>query len=445
MKKLIFTALLICVTCSAMAQHRRMPKYFRNTMERRLYETRRPARCVKQDTDFRFATDFDARLDSVIGANDFDWTKWKNIYTYNENGQWATETTYELQDNAWVPTERGEFSYNDAGKTVQELYFKQVDEEWIQNYKVETYYNSENQIDSIVNSNWNDEAWVGASKTEYTYENGLVSLLMSYRNSNGAWTESSKYEYTYNAENQMIFRLYSTIRNGNWRESSRDTLCYENGLLASFKEQVRSMGWGGSSWRDSYRYEYTYNDGLLTNETYYSTGMGGTPMSLKSMSDYEYDANGDLTAKTTSIFNETDWIVRDEYQNTFDPQHQADKMMGAEALWKNFNYFSNILGETMPIHNRWLASNIMSSSVDTHFEIYYSDMAGVAENQLNATILVSEGQVSIATENPENISVYDVLGRMISQEQQTSNFTITLKPGLYLIKIGEQTSKVVIK
>ena len=444
MKKLIFTILMICVTFTATAQHRRTPKYFRNTFERRHYEARRPGRCVRQNTDFRFAADFDARLDSVIGANDFDWTKWKNIYTYNENGQWATETTYEFRDNAWIPTEKGEFNYNAAGKPVQELYFKQVDGEWQRNYKVENYYNSENQIDSVVNSNWNDEAWVGASKSEYTYSNGLLSLLMAYRNNNGEWAENNKYEYTYNDENQLVFRLYSTIRNGSWRESSRDTLCYENGLLTVFNEQVRSMGWGGSSWRDSYRYEYTYNDGVLTGETYYSTSMGGTPISLKNKSEYDYDSNGNLTAKTTSIFNETDWVIRDEYKNTFDPQHQADKMMGAEALWRNFNYFRNVLGEAMPIHNRWLSSNITSTSIDTHFQIFYSDMASVAENQVDAEIQVAEGMVSVVTERPADITVYDVLGRMIAQKHD-DNFTINLKSGLYLVKVGEKASKVVIK
>ena len=444
MKKLIFTTLLICFALSATAQHRRMPKYFRNTSERRHYEARRPGRFVNQNTDFRFATDFDARLDSVVGTNDFDWTKWKNIYTYNENGQWATETTYEFRDNVWVPTEKGEFAYNDFGKTIQELYFKHNEGEWNQYYKVETYYNADNQIDSIVNSNWNEGAWVGASKSEYTYLNGLVSLLMSYRNTDGAWTESSKYEYTYNNENQLVFRLYSTIRNGNWRESSRDTLCYENGLLSSFAEQIRSMGWGGSTWRDSYRYEYTYDNGLLSNETYYSTGMGGSAMSLKNKSDYTYDAAGDLTCKTTSIFNETDWIVRDEYKNTFDPQHQANAMMGAEALWQNFTYFQNVLGEKMPIHDRWLSSSIISTSADTQFDIYYSDMAGVTENQQDANITVSENQVTIATEKPADIVVYDVLGHMIAQKHD-DNYTIILKSGLYLVKIGNKVSKVVVK
>lgn len=444
MKKLIFTTLMICVAFSAMAQHRRMPKYFRNTSERRHYEARRPGRFVNQNTDFRFAADFDARLDSVIGANDFDWTQWKNIYTYNENGQWASETTYELRDNAWLPTERCEFAYNVNGNPVQELYSRPVDGEWSQYYKVETFYNADNQMDSIVYSNWNDDAWVGASKNEYTYSNGLLSLLMAYRNSDGAWTENSKYEYTYNGENQLVFRLYSTIRNGSWRESSRDTLCYENGLLATFSEQVRSMGWGGSSWRDSYRYEYAYDNGLLTSETYYSTGMGGTPISLKNKSEYGYDSNGNLTAKTTSIFNETDWTVRDEYKNTFDPQHQADKMMGIEALWRNFTYYQNVLGEAMPIHNRLLSSYIISTSLDTHFQIFYSDMASVAENQVDAEIRVVEGMVSVVTEKPADIAVYDVSGRMMAQKHD-DNFTINLKSGLYLVKVGEKASKVVIK
>ena len=444
MKKLIFTTLMICVAFSAMAQHRRMPKYFRNTSERRHYEARRPGRSVNQNTDFRFAADFDARLDSVIGANDFDWTQWKNIYTYNENGQWASETTYELRDNAWLPTERCEFAYNENGNPIQELYSRPADGEWSQYYKVETFYNADNQMDSIVYSNWNDDVWVGASKNEYTYSDGLLSLLMAYRNSDGAWTESSKYEYTYNGENQLVFRLYSTIRNGSWRESSRDTLCYENGLLSSFAEQVRSMGWGGSSWRDSYRYEYVYDNGLLTSETYYSTGMGGTPISLKNKSEYGYDSNGNLTAKTTSIFNETDWIVRDEYKNTFDPQHQADKMMGAEALWRNFTSYQNVLGEAMPIHNRWLSSYIISTSLDTHFRIFYSDMASIAENQVDAEIHVVEGMVSVVTEKPADIAVYDVSGRMIAQKHG-DNFTINLKSGLYLVKVGKKASKVVIK
>lgn len=150
MKKLIFTILMICVVFSATAQHRRMPKYFRNTSERRHYEARRPGRSVNQNTDFRFAADFDARLDSVIGANDFDWTQWKTftLTTKTVNGQAKPHTNFVTTlgcrpKDASSPTMRMEIQFRNfipdwwmanGANTTRLKRFTMLKTKWIQSY-----------------------------------------------------------------------------------------------------------------------------------------------------------------------------------------------------------------------------------------------------------------------------------------------------------------------
>ena len=87
MKKSIIIITALCMVISMKAQQKDGPKFFRNTLEKCLYEAAHPE-SINPNKAHHFTRDFTARLDSVVGSDDFDWTQWKSEYTYT-NGRFV--------------------------------------------------------------------------------------------------------------------------------------------------------------------------------------------------------------------------------------------------------------------------------------------------------------------------------------------------------------------
>ena len=443
MKKSILIITALCMALPMMAQHKDNPKFFRNTLEKCLYEAEHPE-SINPNKAHRFAKDFTARLDSVIGSDDFDWTQWKSVYTYTDQGLWSTEIYSVLENNQWQLSDKSEFSYDENGNCTRELHYKWDAEDWAPYYNQSNYFGATGLTDSIVTSRF-DSVWLNQNKWAYTYDGQKITELMIYQFSGAQWNENSKYEYAYNDDGQLSTQIYSTIRNGQWRVNSKDSLCYENGHCTELLSYMRMM-WGGNGWILRGKTEFEYDGDRVVSQTSYSAGwFGGGDMSFDGKTDFYYDTYGQMVSKTTSIYNESEWIVRDEYANRFDPEKKAAEMMGCEAYWNlNSNYFTSDLGEALPITYRWLDAKVVSSMTDTQFTLYYSDMADIEEDSSELKVYASNGSLIVESPTPTDIIVYDLLGRSVAKESQTTNCRISLTPGLYVVKAGSTAVKVVL-
>ena len=441
MKKSIIIITALCMVISMKAQQKDGPKFFRNTLEKCLYEAAHPE-SINPNKAHHFTRDFTARLDSVVGSDDFDWTQWKSEYTYTNEGLWNTEIYSLIENDRWMPSDKCEFSYDENGNTTRELHFKWDEENWTPYYNMENYFGATGLTDSIITSRF-DSVWSNETKMVYTYEGeNITELMISYFN-NEEWQENSKYEYEYNEDGQLACEIFSTIRNGQWRLSSKDSLCYENGQCTERLIYMRTM-WGGNGWMLRGKTVFEYDGDLISSQTSYTAGWEGGDMSFDGKTDFHYDSYGELVSKTTSIFNESEWIVRDEYTNHFDTEKKAAEMMGGEAYWNlNSEYFKSDLGETLPITYRWLNAKVVSSAADTQFTLYYSDMQDIEENNSDLKVYTANGTLTVESPTLTDIVVYDLLGRSVAKESQTANCRISLEPGLYLVKAGSATVKVV--
>ena len=441
MKKSIIIITALCMVISMKAQQKDGPKFFRNTLEKCLYEAAHPE-SINPNKAHHFTRDFTARLDSVVGSDDFDWTQWKSEYTYTNEGLWNTEIYSLMENDRWMPSDKCEFSYDENGNTTRELHFKWDEENWTPYYNMENYFGATGLTDSIITSRF-DSVWSNETKMVYTYEGeNITELMISYFN-NEEWQENSKYEYEYNEDGQLACEIFSTIRNGQWRLSSKDSLCYENGQCTERLIYMRTM-WGGNGWMLRGKTVFEYDGDLISSQTSYTAGWEGGDMSFDGKTDFHYDSYGELVSKTTSIFNESEWIVRDEYTNHFDTEKKAAEMMGGEAYWNlNSEYFKSDLGETLPITYRWLNAKVVSSAADTQFTLYYSDMQDIEENNSDLKVYTANGTLTVESPTLTDIVVYDLLGRSVAKESQTANCRISLEPGLYLVKAGSATVKVV--
>jgi len=430
---------------SMKAQQKDSPKFFRNTLEKCLYEAEHPESLGNPNTAHRFVSGFTARLDSVVGSDDFDWTQWKSEYTYTEDGLWNTEFYSLLENNQWQPSGKSEFSYDENGNLIRELHFTWENEDWAPYYNLQNYIGATGLMDSVITSRF-DSVWRNETRRVYTYEGERITELLVSRYNNDQWEDNSKYEYAYNSEGQLTSETYSTVRNGQWRLSSKDSLSYENGHCTELLIYMRTM-WGGNSWMLRGKTTFEYDDDRVSSQTNYSAGwgFGGGEMSFDGKTDFYYDSNGELVSKTTSIYNESEWIVRDEYANHFDIEKKASELMGCEAYWNlNSNYFTSDLGETLPITYRWLDAKVVSSTTDTQFTLYYSDMTDIEENSSKLQVYAANGSLIVESPTPTDFIVYDLLGRTMAKECQTTRCSISLKPGLYLVKAEGRIVKVVV-
>ena len=65
----------------------------------------------------------------------------------------------------------------------------------------------------------------------------------------------------------------------------------------------------------------------------------------------------------------------------------------------------------------------------------------------SCTVSISDGEIIInnPTDIPTRVSVYAVNGNLVRQEKVVGTFAITVSPGIYLVKAGRKTEKVVVK
>ena len=415
MKKAFFIILLMVVSFGMEAQQ---PLFFHNQLEKLAYQMEHPSYPCSAMVQSR-SDDYPQKLDSVVGSNNFGWTNWKDIYAYQ--GDTIIEFSYQWEDQKWIP----------AGKT-------------------------ESSAGQATTYRWAEEDWEPYIKTTYEYdEEGRLILNMYYNGVDtlGEWRAVSKNEYFYDENGLLDTCLYSTIRNGNWRESERIIYSYNEqqqciGLLFQMKG-----GWGpfANNWMDSYRYGFEYENGELVAELYYvaSGWFGGGEMTLDSKNEYEFDTRGNMLRKTGSVFNETDWVVRDVYENRFDNSVDAATVKGLSLVWESMlnSGMGLATGEIFPLASQWLSCSVVSSNLDTEFTLYCSRLAEVNEQleEENFKAYAYDGHLVVESMKPADVTVYDLLGRKVTQRAQASQCEFNLTSGLYVVCVGDARVKVIVK
>lgn len=449
MKKYIFVALMMAFITGLNAQQ--PPMFFHNKAERLAYQLDHPDGFAMRPAPFmRASNEYTLKLDSVVGADNFDWSRWKNQYAFLDSVM--LEAFYVMENQSWVPTSMTETS-QDNGRV---RLFRWTGEEWEHYMTVNYQYldcNGNEVLESMTAESL-DSIWVYTQHSTYEYdEHCNLVLNMNYNGMNdaGEWVESSKYEYEYDDDDLLVRRLYYTKRYGNWRESSLDSLLYdEQGQCVAFSN-YRKGGWGPGAnvWRLSSKYEITWADGQPVSELLYTSGWYGNELYLDSKNDYQFDANGNLQTKTTSVYNEVEWMVRDEYVNRFDLTVDASSVLGLDQLWETTldRGFATAMGTDMPLKNQWLNCSIIASNLDTEFTIYCSGFAGVGEEYQEDGLKAysKKGQLVVECTQPSDVTVYDLTGRVVASKRHASQCEFNLTPGLYLVSNGLQVTKTVVR
>ena len=216
-----------------------------------------------------FAYDVQSRLISEINYQNYYNSKKKN-YSYNGNGQQASQIFQNWNGSTWIDTFRYDFYYNASGDTLI-------------NYKL-TY---------------NSSSWDSTLRTYFHYNsNSLVDTIYTQKDSSGIWINSKMEVFEYGTLNRLIYHSYLDWENANWDFQMRYVTEVDSFGYPSLTDQQASYSgtWGSyygplysvydstghllntsQEYTDggSHKASYTYTNGILTSEGHSSETHSG--------------------------------------------------------------------------------------------------------------------------------------------------------------------------
>ena len=244
----------------------------------------------------------------------------KTEYTYDENGDYTSETNYSYINGEFILMDK--YLYLDGKRVLVEGY---------------AYINNEVKPTLIIKLKSNNTF---KSKKEYEYDDS--GNLLVYKESSYDSTEfiyTYKYEYTYDDNNNMLTEIRYQYINGEWVKISEYVYINNNAKkiysltlnadntfnklgLSTYDENGNEIvyitaKYVDGSWVYNYKYEYGYNEkGLRTSEkvTKYVNNVG----EYYEMYEYDYNDESKKILKIYSIYNEGKWVYKYKYEYIYE-------------------------------------------------------------------------------------------------------------------------------
>ena len=382
--------------------------------------------------DTRLVSAYENDLVSTIEhhSKDVNATEWEHtateIYTYDENGNMILFEYNALNFGEWGITDRYEYTYDEQGrlKTYTAWWFDfwgEVPQLLPNNRSEYSYEGNTVTIDFYAYSTGAGD-WYPSSREINTYnEDGDCSenMQMIWDEETQDWVNDYKNVHGYDAEGNVTTITYSRWTDGEWMMESQMTGEYENGKLIA-----------------------------TTNADIYQTG----ELEPYIRTEYEYDEAGNRSVSKNFYMEEGEWIQSNFNECIFDLTANSDEIMGCKAVWNDqvSGYFTNAFDPAdFPMDYKWTQYNCFEfeDSSSTTIDVYYSATTGVNEDGEEIRIHVAglDGKIYVKSDEPVEVSIYDMTGRNVATRSQVSECEISLKAGLYIVKAGEAAIKVVVR
>ena len=123
---------------------------------------------------YRAGNDYEMKLDSVIGSDNFDFNRWKIVYSYQDSI--VEETSYDWDHQTWVPatkTERNTISNNmKRYRWANEAWecFQMVTQEYVA-------CGDESVLQCVTTTTLADSVWMATARDDYEYDNDCHLIL----------------------------------------------------------------------------------------------------------------------------------------------------------------------------------------------------------------------------------------------------------------------------
>lgn len=447
----------------------------------------------KIDSVFNLSGECVYKKDCVTYSGDYK----KKEYFY-ENGNCIERIIHSAQtaDTLWKPSQRNVWEYDDWNNCLQDIAFLPDGEEWKYSRKTTYNYDESNNLILTQFYIWDNDTQQWVSNERYIlYEYNAYNFLLRKYNYKPDQIEETK--YTYNDHNQVTL-YYNCITCPTFIEQidtvmytydDRDSLIREYGwtfhhtnlfdniitYIIEFErdEQGRLLvetayrdisGTGLKNW---YKNEFTYDAlGRMDYKHTYRSGIDYT-LENNSILSYEFNPDGSMQSISGAYYPEFAGTVTINFAPQYHPNNPIDNTLGAKEAWRDFvqswkTYNSNMncygfaYYETneFPIHNRLESyecnyqDQITGEIVNANVVLYYSDYhVGLPETPVinSPNVFNIEGGLAVESNEPADIEVYDMLGRIVAQKRQATRGEFPLTSGVYVVKVNGAATKAVVR
>lgn len=327
-------------------------------------------------------------------------------------------------------------------------------------------YNANNQeVNNLEHRNLGG-VWtvIGRVQTSYTATNKINSLLAEDRISN-SWVNSSRNTYSYNGLDQQTIVLNEVWENNAWQGFSRETRTYNlSGLEESFlRERFNTQT---LAYFAEYKNQYLYNISNLLE-----TGSRQTwDTATSSWKNYYKDHI------TYNAQNQQDTLFRELWNtttNVWDKYYLSTNTYNGNGWWlSNLNQYWNSTSSTFENAQRWTATynangyatrnlyeryNLNLNTWQNYYDYHYwyeadplfNDISSPVEGVANFTVYPNPVIGPVLFVNAQSnlpYQIFDISGRLITTGQLyegANNITLDVTSGIYLLKAGNSTTKIV--
>ncbi len=250
-----------------------------------------------------FNADFWAPVDLLSQMwEDNDWMNMAYTqFYYDTNGLLTNDLNQGWTGDAWIDNSRTTYTYENNLQTMMETE-NWENETWVPYIRAQWTYNENGRVTHVLNQNWTNNEWVNTSQSTYTYDgDNCTELLMENWNA-GAWETQHKTTYEYDGEGNNIVSISETYMFG-FLITSKELNTFSQGLrITSLRQNL-----AGTEWIDASRSTYTYN-GNGQQTQFVSENWTGIEWQYTMQGLYTYDENGNNTEVLTQNWQDNAWV-----------------------------------------------------------------------------------------------------------------------------------------
>lgn len=291
-------------------------------------------------------------------------------------------------------------------------------------------YNNMNKLLVVQSNNGSLERY------EYSYnEQGMVTEFVTYEEDNGNWVLDEKTTTTYNAYNKPLVSTHYKRQGNAWVQQNKSEYTYNNDIVVVMIESV----WQDNVWNERGKTEYTHNAaGDIISTIQYSKASDNS-WEDHTKTEFGYDQHKNVSSVTQYSKKDGEYVAKLGYLYKYDNNVPFDKVAHSPFLFLVIMELFN--GNNIEFHNLLQSIEYYNADSEQTFmtTFYYTDMTNVAEQSDNGLQLwpnpVHE-TLSLGAENLRQVAIFTIDGKevMTVKDGFDAIQVSQLSNGCYLLK-----------
>jgi hypothetical protein len=318
-------------------------------------------------------------------------------YSYTPEGL-SCKLSEVLISGSWEPVRRETSEYNSNGLLSGVLYEDMVNGIWIPNSKLSYTYNAAGQLDTYLAAVYLDSISTILFLTNYSYQSGLVTEVLSQYKEDDSWINLNKVIYSYTPEGKNETMIYQLWRDTDWANWQRFNRLYDtHNRLTEFV----NAEWD-SAWVNKTRYLFYYNSSDKVCEKVYELWTINWTKSEKEI--YIYNEAGKTDTIIQQVWQDMEWNNSGLFINSYD--------IGWNRIEELFYQWNNL---------EWMQKGRLGFEYDAHNNGIKADNYQWQSGWIPATryffITYNNGLESISFNAKSVVVQYDIFTSAGQEEQ----------------------------